>query len=69
MINSLFVVITMEYYACGHWFANEKAKCRFRVSIALVINSMLVIKHERYAILIYDRFMYCWFVDNNIKSS
>jgi len=22
MINSLFVVITMEYYACGHWFAN-----------------------------------------------
>jgi len=22
MINSLFVVITMEYYACGYWFAN-----------------------------------------------
>jgi len=30
---------------------------------------MLAIEHERYATLIYDRFMYCWFVDDNIKPS
>ena len=33
------------------------------------LNSMLVIKHERYATPMYDRFMYCWFVYDNFKPS
>ena len=33
------------------------------------LNSMSVIKHVRYAILIYEHFIYCWFVDDNIKLS
>ena len=31
------------------------------------LNSILVIKHDCYAIPIYDRFMYCWFVHDNIR--
>jgi len=33
------------------------------------LNSMSVIKHEHYAIPTYDRFMYCWFVYDNINPS